>query len=320
MTEVHIVLVLTFAATFLFVLGVFGLLSGNRTLIGERLARYTTRKRPVERGRGDRGDFGRRLLRGGGRVFAPLRISERVEEKLARADIPLRGEEFLFLDVLLALGVPLLLLFLGANLRLAVAGGLFFCLFPWIYTKQRRQKRLHLLNGQLADSLRVMTNALRAGYSFLQSMEMVAGETPPPLAEEYGRALREMQLGTSTEAALSNLSRRVGSDDLDLVITALLIQRQVGGNLAEVLDGIAETIRERVRIKGEIRTLTAQGRISGLIIGLLPLALLVLLLVINPVYIATLFTDPLGIVLVGGAACGEVLGIVIVRRIVDIRV
>lgn len=318
----YAVLVLTFTATILFVMGVCGLLAGNHTLIAERLARYTSGRRPAATGpqRGDGGAFGRWLLRRGGRIFAPLKIGERLEEKLARADIPLRGEEFLFLVVLLALGVPLLLLFLGANLRLAVAGGLLSCLFPWIYAERRRQKRLQLLNGQLADSLRVMANALRAGHSFLQAMEMVAGETAPPLAEEYGRALREMQLGTSTEAALNNLSRRVGSDDLDLVITALLIQRQVGGNLSEVLDKIAETIRERVRIKGEIRTLTAQGRLSGLIIGLLPLVLLGLLFVINPVYITTLFTDPLGIMLVGGAALSEILGMVIIRRIVDIRV
>lgn len=318
----YTVLVLTFAAAFLFVLGVCALLSGNYTLVAERLARYTSRRRPAASGaeRREGGAFGRRLLRRGGRIFAPLKIGERLEEKLARADIPLRGEEFLFLVVLLALGVPLLLFFLGANLRLAVAGGLVSSLLPWIYAERRRQKRLHLLNDQLADSLTVMANALRAGHSFLQAMEMVAGETAPPLAEEYGRALREMQLGTSAEAALNNLSRRVGSEDLDLVITALLIQRQVGGNLSEVLDKIAETIRERVRIKGEIRTLTAQGRLSGLIIGLLPLVLLGLLFVINPVYVATLFSDPLGILLVGGAALGEVLGIAIIRRIVDIRV
>lgn len=318
----YLVLALVFAATLLFALGCSGLLARDRILIKERLIRYTRQKSSVERGthRGDGRDLGRRLLNRGGRLFASLKISEKMEERLARADIPLRGEEFLFLQLLLAVGVPLLLFLLTANLWLSVVGGLVSSLFLWFYAEQRRLKRLHLLNAQLGDSLGVMTNALRAGYSFLQSMEMVAEETPPPLAEEYGRALREMQLGTPTELALSNLSRRVGSDDLDLVITALLIQRQVGGNLAEVLDKIAGTIRERVRLKGEIRTLTAQGRISGVIIGLLPLVLVGILLVINPAYISMLFTDPLGIVLLGCAVCGEILGFLIVKRIVDIQV
>jgi len=315
-------IVLIFSATLLLALGLYGLLTGERNIIQGRLKRYTSLQKPGagERLRGGRRHFGRFLLRRGSRLFAALKLSARVEEKLAQADLPLRGEEFLFLNLLLALGAPFFIWLLLSNVSMMVLGGLFFLISPWLYLEQVRQKRLHSFNGQFADSLAVMTNSLRAGYSLLQAIEMVAREMPPPISDEFGRALREMQLGTTTEAALSNLSRRVGSEDLDLMLTALLIQRQIGGNLAEILDNIAETIRERVRIKGEIKTLTAQGRISGLIIGLLPVAILFVLFLISPSYVSVLFTEPLGLALLGGAACGEVLGVLIIHRIVDIRV
>lgn len=311
--------VLVFGATALLVLGLVDFFTGGRQLVQERLFRYVSQKGEDESRAGKKA-LGRALLRQGGRFFASLKFSDKVEAKLARASLPLRGEEFLFLNLLLAVGVPFLLWLFTNNPGLAVLGGVFALLAPWLYLERARQRRLHLFNNQLADALVVMTNSLRAGYSFLQAMETVAGEMPPPLAEEFGRAFREMQLGTAAEAALSNLSRRVGSEDLDLIVVALLIQRQIGGNLAEILDNIAETIRERVRIKGEIKTLTAQGRISGLIIGLLPVALLALLFLINPLYVGVLFTEPLGLILLGGAALGEILGVLLIRRIVDIRV
>ncbi len=314
-----IIFVLVFSAVFLFVMGVYGLLCGDRHQMQERLLRYTKQQVGGTEGT-DKRDIWRTLLSWGGRLFTSVKFTERVEERLAQADIPLRGEEVLFLDLAITLGVPFIVVVMTANLSFAVLCGFVSCISPWIYINSKRQKRLRLLNNQLADSLSIMINALRAGYSFLQSMEMVASESPQPLAKEYKHALREMQLGTPVEAALSNMSRRVGSDDLDLVITALLTQRQVGGNLAEVLDNIAETIRERVKIKGEIKTLTAQGRISGLIIGLLPVFLVALLLVINPQYIGVLFNEPLGLALLMGAVCGEVIGVLLIKQIVDIKV
>lgn len=318
----NLILVLVFLASTLFFLGIVNFLTGERRALKERVLRYTSRMPGAspEDFRVEKMSLGREILHRGGYFFTFFKITEQVEEKLARADLPLRGEEFLFLNLILTFGVPVFLWLLTRHLGLAVLGGLFFLFSPWVYLKQVQQKRVLNLNSQLADSLMVITNSLRAGYSFLQAMEMVGKEMPPPIAAEFGRAFREMQLGTATEAALSNLSRRVGSEDLDLVITALLIQRQIGGNLAEILDNIAETIRERVRIKGEIRTLTAQGRISGLIVGALPLVLLALLFLINPGYVSLLFKEPIGLVLFGGAAFGEILGVIIIRRIVEIEV
>lgn len=313
---------LILAAVILLVIGIEEAITGENYFIKGRLARYTSRQK-VDSGTAESGhrmSFGRNLLRSGSRIFAALKLSANVEDKLVQADLLLRGEEFVFLNLMLALGTPLFLWFLTYNTGLSILGGLFLLLFPWFFLEHLRQKRLHAINNQLADALVVMTNCLRAGYSFLQAMEMVTKEMSPPLAGEFGRALREIQMGTTAEGALGHLSQRVGSEDLDLVLTAILIQRQIGGNLAEILDNIAETIRERVRIKGEIKTLTAQGRISGLIVGLLPVILLLILFLINPAYIGTLFTEPLGLALLGGAAFGEVLGVFLVRRIVDIRV
>jgi len=171
----------------------------------------------------------------------------------------------------------------------------------------------------LGDALGLVANSLRTGYGFMQALDMVSREMPAPIAPEFGRVLKEMNLGLSTEDAMSNLTTRVNSDDLNLVITAVLIQRQVGGNLAEVLDNIANTIRERVKLKGEVQTLTAQGRISGMIIGGLPFALGVFIYVINPGYMQVLFTNPMGKIVLGVAFVSQVFGMLIIRKIVDIK-
>jgi len=251
----------------------------------------------------------------------PLRrLGSRIDADLARADFPLRGEEFVAGVILaglagwaagsLSLGtVP------GAAVVAAAAAAA-----PLFALRIAKARRLAAVNTQLGDALAMISNTRRAGFGFAQALEMVSREMPPPISKEFARCLQEMNLGLGTEDALQNLVARVGSDDLDLMVTAVIIQRQVGGNLAEILDKIRDTIRERVRIKGEIRTLTAQGRISGLIIGLLPVALALILLIINPGYLRELFNSPAGLAMVAYAAVSEVIGVVLVRRIMNIRV
>ncbi|HEX3031371.1 MAG TPA: type II secretion system F family protein, partial [Bacillota bacterium] len=180
--------------------------------------------------------------------------------------------------------------------------------------------RVAKFNAQIGEALAVMSNSLRAGFSFLQTLDMVSREMPPPIGDEFARCLREINLGTQTEQALINLGQRIESDDLDLILTAVLIQRQVGGNLAEVLDSISLTIRERIRIKGEIRTLTAQGRLSGIIIGSMPIILGVLLLLISPGYINPLFESSVGWGLVIGGICSQSIGMLLIRKVVNIEV
>jgi len=169
-------------------------------------------------------------------------------------------------------------------------GGLIGSFFPDMYVKSRAKSRVRRFNNALADTIAMLASSLRSGYSLLQSMDLVSKEGHGPVASEFRRVVQEVGLGLSTEAALANLLRRVPSDDLDLMITAVNIQHEVGGNLAQILESIAHTIRERVRIKGEIRTLTAQGRISGYVITALPVGLAIFLTVINPGYMAPMFT------------------------------
>jgi tight adherence protein B len=213
-------------------------------------------------------------------------------------------------------------------LVVGIVGAIVGSFIPTIYLNYSARRRLRAFEDQLGQTLNLWVNALRSGYSVLQSMEAIATELPPPVSVEFERVVQEVRLGLSVPQALNNMERRVPSEDLDLVITAVNIQREVGGNLAEVLDTISFTIRERVRIKGEIRTLTAQGRLSGWIISLLPIALAFILLAINAQYMSQLWIreDPM----VGPIPCGWIviavglimmaIGIYAIQRIVDIEV
>jgi len=184
--------------------------------------------------------------------------------------------------------------------------------------KHKKKARLNKLNEQISDCLTVMTNSLRAGYSFQQALDLVAREMNGPLAIEFRRTLREINFGNTTEQALMNLVQRAESNDLELMLTAVLIQRQIGGNLAEIFDNISNSINDRIRLKSEIKTLTAQGRISGLMIGLLPVALFGILILISPDYIGVLLKESSGRIIMGAAVVSEIIGFLMVRKVVDI--
>lgn len=239
---------------------------------------------------------------------------------LIRAKIPISGNELLVVQIVLSGtlgGVGLLIMH-----RILVTAVLFILgwIVPITYVNHAKQQQLKLFNGQLADALILMANAIRSGFSFLQAMDMASREMPDPISTEWGSALKEMKLGISTEQALENLTVRVGSADMDLMVTAITIQRQVGGNLSEVLSNIHNTIKDRLRIKKEIQTLTAQGRISGYLIAGLPFFIALMLLFINPKYLGQLIAKPLGWEMIGGGLVSQTIGFVIIRRIVNIKV
>jgi tight adherence protein B len=198
---------------------------------------------------------------------------------------------------------------------------------PRFWLGRRKNGRLNAFNKQLPDTITLIANALRAGSSFLQAIELVVRESLPPISTEFARVIREVNLGLPFEAALENMVRRVRSDDLELMATAISIQHQVGGNLAEILDSIAYTIRERVRIKGEIRTLTAQQRLSGYVVGFLPIGLAGFLFIAAPGFMEPMFMNPPGIL---GLPAGVIIllfggfmmfiGFMLIRKIVDIEV
>jgi tight adherence protein B len=252
-----------------------------------------------------------------------------IARNLARADLKLRVIEFIGLKILAALAGIGLGLYLGrADVRAmaiaALVGAILFSFIPEMYVKFRAGKRVKTFNGQLGDTITMMANSLRGGYSFLQTMDLVSKEAPEPTAAEFKRVVQEVGLGRSTTDALNNLVRRMPSDDLDLLITAVNIQHEVGGNLAQILDSIGHTIRERVRIKGEINTLTAQGRLSGYVITGLPIAMAGYITLVNPEYMMPLFKFGLppeawcclpvtSLVLIA-------IGYVVMMKIVDIEV
>lgn len=323
-----IIAVAVFVTTLVIIMSVGGYIKAKRQRINERLERYVVQRSsfsetispPMAAGSREVNTW-RAVLRWLSRYLEAPHWSRSLEHRLIQAGVPLRGSEFVVICLLLATGGFMVVFILDrGRLSLAVLSGLCGCLLPLMWLRLRVQRRMKAFNSQLGDALILIANALRTGYSFLQAIEMVSREMLAPIAIEFGRLLKEMNLGVTTEDALNNLAKRVDSDDLELVITAVLIQRQVGGNLAEVLDNIAGTIRERVKIKGEIKTLTAQGRMSGLIIGMLPVVLTIVIYIVNPSYIELLFTHPAGKLMLAGAVVSQILGVLFIRRIVNIEV
>ena len=243
-----------------------------------------------------------------------------VQRKLNRARLRWRAVEFLALQGAAGMGGGLVGLVLTGQWLLALAASVLGLLLPDLYVARRYQQRLRAFDGQLPDALTLMANALKSGYSFLQAADVVAREMPAPIADEFAWLVKETRVNIPLEDALANLLDRVPSPDLDLVVTAVLIQKQVGGNLAGVLERTAETIRERVRLQGQIRTLTAQGRLSGWIVGALPVALLVLLSAMNPAYLQPLLTTPVGWVLLGAGVVMEAAGVLVIRALIRVDV
>ena len=253
--------------------------------------------------------------------------------EIARADLRLKVSEYLVIWAGTTVGVPILMVLLSVampTLRsplVLLIGLLIGFMLPRLWLGRRKSSRINAFNKQLPDTITLIANALRAGSSFLQAIELVVRESRPPISLEFGRVIREVNLGLSFDTALENMVRRVRSDDLELMATAIAIQHTVGGNLAEILDSIAFTIRERVRIKGEIRTLTAQQRLSGYVVGFLPIGLAGFLFIAAPQFMQPMFDDrasllglPAGIVILFVGGFMMFLGFMVIRRIVDIEV
>ena len=315
------VLVIGGLALVIMIIGVFTSMRGGEAVVQDRLGRYAetghdsdqvVEVKQEEKTSRLTDELDQRLA---GRGFA-----DNLATQLARADLKLTVAEFLALQVITVVGgVAVTYMLLGGVMLPPVAGVAGF-FGPRIYVNMRRNGRLNQFNDQLGDAIMQMSNGLRAGYSVLQAMESVASELPPPISQEFRRVVQEMQLGLGMEQALANMLRRIDSDDLDLMITAVNVQREVGGNLADILDVISFTIRERVRIKGEVRTLTSQGRMSGYVISFLPIGLGLLLMVLNRDYIMLLFQETCGWIMLAIAAILISSGAFAISKITDIEV
>lgn len=223
-------------------------------------------------------------------------LGERISNSLSRADLKFKPGEFVFFTIISSVLVGFVLWYIGGkNIVVLLIGAAIGLYLPNLYVKSQQSKRLIKFDQQLPDMLNLMVNGLRAGFSTMQAMEAVSKELPAPICDEFRRVIQEMQLGVSMERALENLLIRIPSDDLDLTITAINVQREVGGNLAEILDSISYTIRERIRIKGEIRVLTTQVMYSGRFLSMLPLFVIGILYLLNREYIMEFFQPESGI-------------------------
>ena len=250
-------------------------------------------------------------------------FGDRIARELARADLKIKVGEYFALIIICVILAGAITWFIGnrhpISLLLGAVGGAFL---PRFYVVRQKRMRLQKFNDQLPDMLNLMVNGLRAGYSTMQAMESISKELPTPISDEFRRVVQEMQIGITMETALDNLLRRIPSEDLDFVITSINVQREVGGNLSEILDTISFTIRERVRIKGEIRVMTAQVRTSGTVLSLIPVFLTIILWFLNQDYLLSI-TD-------GGPTCTAVIactivgligsGYFVMMRIADIEV
>lgn len=312
-------------ALLLLVVGIMLSLVGGGSVVEERLGRYAETGGMVTTLTDDsisREDQSSPLSDFLNNLGEGTDLFSKISGNLAQADIKLRPAEYMAARVLAMFGAGIVA-FVLSGFVFAIVGAIVGFFIPPIYVGRAKKSRLKAFDNQLGDMLNLIVNGLRAGFSTLQAMEAVSHEMPTPISDEFRRVVQEMQLGITMEEALDHLLRRINSDDLDLVVTAMNVQREVGGNLAEILDVISFTIRERVRIKGEISALTAQGRATAWVISALPIALVGLLFVVNKPYIMQFFnpeTRACGIPMVIGAGLMVVAGFMITQKIVDIDI
>lgn len=250
-------------------------------------------------------------------------FAQKWREQLGRADIKLTVAEFAALHIICMIAAFILGYFLVFQYQIipSIIAGFVGLFAPRIYVSRATSQRLNKFEQQLPDTLGLWVNALRSGYSVMQSMEAISRDAAEPTQTEFRRVVQEVSLGINMESALEHMLIRVESEDLDLVVTAVNIQREVGGNLAEILDVISHTIRERIKLKGEISVLTAQGRFTGYLISIMPIALALMLYGINPDYMGHLFENrTCGWPLVGISLTMIGIGSAVVQKIVQIEI
>ncbi len=248
-----------------------------------------------------------------------VKVPEAVRKTVVAAGIDIEPEEF-FLVWIVATFVPAALVNLVTQslLTTLIAVAVFALIPPW-YVRNLKKKNSEAFEEQLGSCLMLISNSLRSGFSFEQAFESSAEDSKDPLKKEFGRASREMKMGIGLERALDGVAERTDSKNMKLVTSAVLVQRQVGGNLADILDNVSDTIRERITIKKNIKTLTAQGRISGIIIGALPVFMLVVISVINPTYMSVFTTTTIGKLMLAACATFEIIGVLVIRKLIDVK-
>ncbi|MEX2144300.1 MAG: type II secretion system F family protein [Anaerolineales bacterium] len=310
-------------AVLLLAIGLFVTLRGESSLVERRLEQY------LEPEKGETTEDTKENARSAiltnwiTQRVETTKYGERISRELARADLKLKTGEYIALIIISSVLTGFFgYMFGGESILFAIVGLIVGPFIPRFVVRYLQRQRLHKFNDQLPDTLNLMVNSLRSGFSALQAMQAVSQELPSPISDEFRRVVQEMQLGVPMEGALDNMERRIASDDLDLVVTAVNIQREVGGNLAEILDTISYTIRERIRIQGEVRATTAQVAFSGKFMAVMPILLSAVLWALNREYMMQFFEEPIicGLSLLIVAGVMLVSGYFILTRIAKVEI
>jgi len=307
-------------ALILLIIGLLFSVTSERALVEERLSKLIEEEKSPNASK----EFKSALTDWVNRRVEKSSFGERIARELARADLKFKPGEYIALYAISITGFAMVAFFLGGRLLpSALIGAVMGAFVPRLYVNRQQGRRLRRFNEQLPDMLNLVVNGLRAGFSMMQALESVSKEMPPPICDEFRRVVQEMQLGIPMERALNNLYRRIPSEDLDFINTAINVQREVGGNLAEILEIISFTIRERIRIKGEIRVLTSQMMYSGRILALMPVGLLLILWFINRDYMMTFFVPEnrlCGLIALGTAGLMIAIGYFVMTKIASVEV
>ena len=296
--------------------------SRNRQALARRMRYYAggmeTQEKPKERKSLSERFMG--LIRSGGKLLSNIRHARGLDFKMQQAGIPLLGTEFLILIAISMAVAFVVSSFVARKLYVGLFAALGVAMAEWVYVLIRIDRREAAFTNQLGDCLTMVANAMRAGFSFLQAMDLISKEMEPPISDEFKHVMRDINLGASVERALDDMDKRVNSPDFSLVVTAVLIQQQVGGDLAHILDTISETIQDRIRMRREVKTLTAQGRMSGWVLVALPVITGFLISATSPGYMEPLFNEKIGQIAIVIAIIMDIIGYIVIQRIVDIDV
>lgn len=315
------VLIFTFVTTICVLVMVYLLLFENKRSIKERLSKAGKSMEQVNFSeKGKQSSFLDGLLRRSIQYLERSNYFISIKSKLLQAYIKMKPIEFIEISIISGLIVGAVFFQLYSKSWFFILGFLLGFKVPEMFIESIRKKRAKQLNSQLPQALSLLSNGLRAGFSFPQAMAVVSKEMEAPIADEFSKVLRDNSYGKNMNEALEDLAKRTEDEDLDIFITTLLIQMQVGGDLSEILDTISGTIRERVKLKGDVHTLTSQSRMSAVIIGIMPIAIAGAIFMLNPEYIGTLFSDPLGLMMLGTAAVMMMIGIIALVKIVQVKI
>ncbi len=307
-----------FFSLLLFLLGIFSRISSKEKAL-DKLKAYDDTVEVVKTSRPIRkGPIGRI---GNWMSSAQKDLNKKKKRNLivTQADVPFTYEEFMIFRALFVTAFSFLVFAITRDFVMVILTIIASSLLPKFYLKRKIKQNIAAFDALLNDGVVMISNALKAGYSFMQALAVAAEETQDPFKKSFKILLKELSLGMPLEDGLENLLERMPSDDLRLIVNAILIQRDVGGNLSEILENIAETIRERQKIKNELNTLTAQGKLSGMIIMAMPIFLGLIFYVLNKEYILVLFTSPVGRFMLGLSIFNQFIGWLFIRKIVNIE-